>query len=62
MPSHNITNLMNQSLLQFRQSSVSNHLLTDKRLQAMRQGAEVQTPIAVDVTIDGALPMPENEP
>ena len=33
-----------------------------QRLQAARKGAEVQIPIAVDVTIDAALPSAENEP
>ena len=33
-----------------------------ERLQARRKGAPVQTPIAVDVMIDGALPPAENEP
>lgn len=33
-----------------------------QRLQGARKGTEVQTPIAVDVTVDSALPIPENEP
>ena len=32
------------------------------RLQAARKGAEVQLPVAADVTIDAALPSAENEP
>ncbi len=44
------------------QRSLQRDLHELHRLQAMREGAEVQTPIAVDVTIDGALPMADNEP
>ena len=33
-----------------------------ERQQARRKGAPVQTPIAIDVMIDGALPPAENEP
>ena len=33
-----------------------------ERLQARRQGGDVQTPVAIDVTIDGPPPSAENKP
>ncbi len=44
------------------QRSLQRDLHELERLQARRQGGDVQTPVAIDVTIDGPSPSAEDKP